>query len=121
MSEDPLPAPQPSPAAAPERRSSPRLACTGSTCCCWHDPASDSDQLVGIRDLALGGVGLVLPMPFEAGVQHRLRLENRQRGCEHARTARVVAEPICMPNDAWLHGYQFDRPLLPDELAQLVS
>jgi hypothetical protein len=106
--------------ARPDRRGAVRTPCPDGIGCLWlSEPGREIP--VGIRDISASGISVLLPSPFPAGTVLLLRFQNSQGSFSCERVARVVSEPICCPNDAWVHGCQFDTSLTPNDLARLIT
>ena len=62
------------------------------------------------------GIALLADQPFETGQLLTLELRHAQLGVVRKYLIEVRHADICCPNDAWLYGCRFARPLRDDEL-----
>jgi hypothetical protein len=104
-----------------EQRVAVRYPANPESMCQVLDPKSGQPWPAWVRDVSLTGICLLLEPHFEPG--QRLPLEVHNPGKQFFR--RIVIEvkhsDILCPNDAWLHGCAFERPLSEEELLVLVA
>jgi len=93
-------------------RRSPNPAVSGTI----RDPRTRHSWPTGICDISLMGVTLLADQRFENGQLLTLELWHDQRGWAREYLIEVRHADICCPNDAWLHGCRFARPLREEEL-----
>ena len=99
-----------------ERRRAPRYTPDDAVSCEIRDPRADCSCTAAIRDISLTGIALVVARPFEAGQLLTIELRHAIHGSVRRYLLEVRHADICCPNDSWLHGCRFVRPLRGDEL-----
>jgi hypothetical protein len=102
-----------------DRRAAVRYPCNVDTRCHAGGPAGALCP-AWVRDLSATGIALLTARPFAAGAALVVEMDHPGRGAALHIGARVV-HALEMPNDHWLHGCAFDRPLTPDELRTFVD
>lgn len=103
-----------------ERRSAERFPPNSSTVCRVLDPIKCTSNQVGIRDLSSSGISLVLASQVEIGTLLHLELELRTLRFVHRLTAKVQHNGIQLPNESWLHGCVFAKPL-PERVVEAFT
>lgn len=103
-----------------ERRGELRFSCDGGTSCQILDPRSGYFWPAAIRNLSSGGICLVTGRQFQCGELLTLELKNPARGFVRKCLVEVKHSDICCPNDSWLHGCRFARPLREEEVQALI-
>jgi hypothetical protein len=118
---DPAPGPDPSAASHRERRAYVRLASDLAATCRPAGRAQSVSWPGKVRDISLGGVGLLMRHRFRPGTY--LAVELRESTGQSLRTvlARVVhATAVSVDgNPCWLLGCAFDEPLSEEEFRAL--
>lgn len=103
-----------------ERRGEHRLSCDAGTFCQILDPGSGYLWPASIRNLSIGGICLVAGRHFQAGELLTIELKNTERSFSRKCLVEVRHSDICCPNDTWIHGCRFARPLREEELHALI-
>lgn len=103
-----------------ERRREPRYVCDPDTSCQVLDPRTGCSWPAAIRNLSAAGICLLTSRQFELGELFAIELHNARRGFTRKYLAEVRHSDICCPNDSWLHGCRFARPLREEELRELL-
>jgi hypothetical protein len=105
-----------------ERRAFVRLASDLVSTCRTSGPGRDVSWPGKVRDISLGGVGLIMQHRFRAGTA--LDVELRDPTGHLLRTVWVrvahATATIVDGRTCWLLGCRFDQPLTEDELQALV-
>lgn len=99
-----------------ERRRAPRCEVDIGVCCALREPRTGRWRLAAIRDISTTGIALLSERPCELGQLLTIELADSERGLARRYLVEVRHADICFPNDDWLHGCQFARPLRDDEL-----
>ena len=99
-----------------ERRRAPRCEADIGVCCALREPRTGRWRLAEVRDISTTGIALLAERPCETGQLLTVELRDSQRGLTRRYLVEVRHADICLPNDDWLHGCQFARPLRDDEL-----
>jgi len=69
-----------------------------------------------VRDISTTGVSLLIACEFEPGAFLTIELQNLEQGITCVLRARVVHTLEVPPDERWLHGCEFERPLSDEEL-----
>lgn len=111
--------PSPDPSRPVERRAWVRYPCAGDTSCLPIVAAPDSQWPGQVVDLSAGGVGVLLPRRFETGTVLSIEVQEKEgEGTRHliGRVVRVTRGP----DNRWLLGCTFVRPLTEDDVQALL-
>lgn len=103
-----------------ERRTSPRYEPDAELVCSIRDPHSDRWHRAAIRDISTTGIALLTDVPFEVDCLLTIELVHSVRNLERNYLIEIRHCDICYPNDSWLHGCRFVRPLDDAELQLLL-
>jgi hypothetical protein len=82
--------------------------------------SEDAWCLAQVRDVSLGGIGLVLPRSFEPGVILTIDLPRTSPSFSPLLLARVVHATEQAPGE-WIVGCEFANQLSPEDLRALVG
>jgi serine/threonine protein kinase len=124
--EDDLPSSDAIPAAGSERRAWVRHALDVGTCGVIDTNifrgGVESEEFwpLVIRDLSVGGVGVLLARRFELGTELSIEFAAGPDAPPRRLTAKVV-RIVNEKNGHWIHGCAFEQPLGEDELATLLK
>jgi hypothetical protein len=99
-----------------ERRCAPRDTAGASISCAVREPRTGRWLPTAIRDISVTGISLLLEQPFEPGQLLTIELRHDKCGWTRKYLIEVRHADICYPNDDWLHGCRFARPLSDEEL-----
>jgi len=99
-----------------ERRRTTRCPTDISICCAVREPRTGRWRQAAIRDFSVTGIALLADRLFEPGQLLTIELRNLESGVTRKYLIEVRHADICYPNDDWLHGCRFARPLRDDEL-----
>lgn len=100
-----------------QRRRAPRRTPDAAVRCTIRDPRSTETLPAGIRDISLTGIALFVADPFDDGQLLTIELWHDGYGLTRKYLVEVRHADICCPNDSWLHGCRFARPLHADDLS----
>lgn len=103
-----------------ERRRATRRAPEASVCCAIRDPRTGQTSSAAIRDISLKGIMLLAAQQFENGQLLTIELQNAKSGVTRKYLVEVCHADICCPNDSFVHGCRFARPLREDELRMWI-
>jgi hypothetical protein len=103
-----------------ERRRAARRAPNASVCCAIRDPRTGHSWSAAIRDISLTGIMLLAEQQFEDGQLLTIELLNTKTGFTRKYLVEVCHADICCPNDAYLHGCRFARPLRDEDLRMWI-
>ena len=103
-----------------ERRLAQRTGCDPGSGCQIIDPRTGRSWPAAIRNLSATGVSLIVGRQFEAGELLSIELFHTGRGFSRKFLVQVSHSDICCPDDTWLHGCRFARPLREEELQALL-
>jgi hypothetical protein len=103
-----------------ERRLVRRIACDAGSVCQILDPRTGRSWPAAIRNLSVTGISLLSARRFEASELLSIELSHASRGFSRRYLVQVRHSDICCPDDAWLHGCCFARPLREEELRALL-
>ncbi len=99
-----------------ERRRASRYEPDAEIACTIRDPRSNEQHTAAIRDVSASGIALLTDAPFEVGSLLTIELCHADRGLKRKFLVEVRHADICYPNDSWLHGCRFVKPLTDEEL-----
>jgi hypothetical protein len=105
--------------ASKERRAAVRYPCPGDTTCAVRDSRRDRHFPAGVWNISLSGVCLLLKPTFTPGSLLTVELGSQAQAFRCHLPVEVRHSDICFPNDAWLLGCAFARPLRLDDLLAL--
>jgi hypothetical protein len=106
------------PAEGDDARAWLRYTCEVETTCAMVDDPEEKSWVVKVVNISAGGVGLLAPLPVDAGT--RLKIELPATPGEAARPALVrVVKPGQWDGRGWLLGCEFADPLWEEELEEL--
>jgi hypothetical protein len=104
-----------------ERRRAPRFEAATGVFCQILNPRNGRTWPAAIRDISLTGIALLASQQFEEGTLLTIELRNVDWGFVRKFLVEVRQSEICCPNDAFLHGCRFARPLRGEEMRALVG
>lgn len=99
-----------------ERRRAPRYKPDEAVCCTIQNLHTGDSWPTAIRDISLTGIALLVAQSFETGQLLTIQMQHAKLRLVRKYLVEVRHADICCPNDAWLHGCRFARPLRDDEL-----
>jgi hypothetical protein len=102
-----------------ERRQAVRHACSFRTICQPIALVQANTVPVAVRDISVGGIGLVCRAPAPPGTFLVIELQNTQGGSSLRLRARVM-HSTRQEGRSWVLGCMFTQPLSPNELAGLL-
>jgi hypothetical protein len=103
-----------------ERRLARRFVCDPGSSCQVLDPRTGRSWPAAIRNLSATGTSLLVGRQFEASKLLSIELHHAGRGFSRKYLVQVRHSDICCPDDTWLHGCCFARPLREEELQALL-
>jgi hypothetical protein len=76
-------------------------------------------QHAWVLNLSRNGVGFILQRPVPAGIVVKIHMRGAEKGTPYQLSAQVVHCGLQMPGE-WFVGCEFDRPLPPEVLDDLL-
>lgn len=99
-----------------ERRRASRWSPDASVSCTIRDPRTGHWWSAAIRDISLTGIMVFAEQQFEDRQLLTIELRNTKTGFTRKYLVEVCHADICCPNDAYLQGCRFARPLRDGDL-----
>lgn len=103
----------------PDGRRWVRFPCNVETACSTCEAAPGERRPARIVNVSPGGIGLLLPCDFPAGILLRLQMPTEQDQPARALVVRVV-RAMEHGSGYWFHGCEFAHRLDPEDLAALL-
>lgn len=99
-----------------ERRCAPRCQTNDAVSCTVRESSTACWQPAAILDISTTGISLLTDQQFDLGQLLNIELRHDNSGLLRSYSVEVCHDDICFPNDDWLHGCRFVRPLGDGEL-----
>lgn len=103
---------------APDRRAEDRYPVNGDSACTHASPVAEDFGTVRLKDVSMGGVGMLLSRQVEAGALLSVTLANIAKG--FTKTVLVRVTHTSRLGGAYLVGGAFTVPLTYQEMTTLV-